>query len=269
MVFSLTGEVRFKRVWDTLARRKTPEQVVLGSWLAPRYSSEVGEKDFEGVETMLMVNRDHLILDVGCGAMARSLTFFGKKGFRIVGVDISSAAVGKARESVCRVRICENVDFVVGDAEFLPFRAGMFDRVLAISVLAHLSSRASVRGALKEVFRCLRKRGLSYLSWWLNMYSPWSQMLVFANRLGFAGEAERIQLLTFKGSREVCEVCSRSGLTVTRMTAGSVLWYLYHILPKGFCPGIQKLSKALGNLQGQRRKLTLPPFHYDIVARKG
>lgn len=257
----------FKRVWETLARTKTPEQVVFGSWLAPRYREEVKTNDLQGVVELLEIRRQDLILDLGCGPLARALTHLAARGFQMVGIDISTAAVKQARETVIQHGVHENVDLVVGDAEYLPFRKRAFDRVLALSILSHLPSKASVLRALGEIHHCMRMRSSRcYLGWWLNLYSPFSLLLVCGNRLGFLGKHQRVQLLTFQGFKEIRALCRNSNLTVAEAVRGSVFWYLLYLMPKMLQTWNQRLLKILRTAHSHPSGL--PSFSFDILARK-
>lgn len=262
------ADVGFKRAWDTMARTKTPEEVVFGSWLAAGYSRESDLRDFGAVENLLRIQSGNVILDLGCGALARALIYFGGKGFRIVGIDVSAAAVAKARGSLRGLGIRESVDLVVGDVEFLPFREGSFDRVLAVSVISHLASRRHILRALEELRFCAKDDGLCYLSWWLNLFSPFSLVLVLGNRLGFVGKAERIQLLTFRGSSEIRCICERAGLAATEVVDGSVFWYIFYLFPKIVHAWNEKLMRVFSVSQKPHPRVSFPPFFFDLVVKK-
>jgi ubiquinone/menaquinone biosynthesis C-methylase UbiE len=88
-------------------------------------------------------------LDVGCGtgAFTGRLAAIGLGG---IGIDLSKSSVRKASSKF------PDVDFVVADAENLPFRADLFDVVIFSGVLHHL---ASMGDALKESHRVLKSGG--------------------------------------------------------------------------------------------------------------
>jgi ubiquinone/menaquinone biosynthesis C-methylase UbiE len=88
------------------------------------------------------------ILDIGCGT-GRNLPLYGA-GARVVGIDVSAAALARAR------RRRPELPLVQGDAEALPFRRGTFDTV--VSALVFCSVPDAPRG-LSEVRRVLRPGG--------------------------------------------------------------------------------------------------------------
>src|SRR3984893_2673737 len=95
-------------------------------------------------------------LDVGCGggAMARAV---GRERPRLCvhGVDLSRGAVAFA------ARQPEQVSFVVGDAERLPYGHATFDAVSLFDVLEHVDEPERV---LAEVARVLRPGGLLHVA---------------------------------------------------------------------------------------------------------
>lgn len=93
-----------------------------------------------------------LALDCGPGVMARKLV---DKGAEVIGVDMSSVAVARAREKGIEAH---QVDL---DVEPLPFPDASFDTVLSDSGLEH---RFHVERALDEAVRVLRPGGKLILS---------------------------------------------------------------------------------------------------------
>jgi SAM-dependent methyltransferase len=84
-----------------------------------------------------------LVLDVGCGPQTRPSYAHEFEG-RFVGIDPL-----RGEES-------RDFDFVQGLGEYLPFRAGIFDRVLFATTLDHM---VSARRALLEAKRVVHPRG--------------------------------------------------------------------------------------------------------------
>lgn len=95
------------------------------------------------------------LLDVGC-SWGRWSIAAARKGYRPIGIDPSLGAVLTAR----RIANSMNVPFVgvVGDARYLPFRAGTFDAAYSYSVLQHFSKQ-DARTALMEIARVLKAQG--------------------------------------------------------------------------------------------------------------
>jgi SAM-dependent methyltransferase len=75
--------------------------------------------------------------------------------------------------------------FALEDARSLPFRAGEFDVVYAMSVIEHIEGDAGDRQAIRELIRVLKPGGLLLVS------VPFGRQYVEQHRLGFAGAARR------------------------------------------------------------------------------
>lgn len=89
------------------------------------------------------------MLDIGCHSglcTEKIVSFTNPSG--VYGIDISSKAIGKARE-----RIKKGM-FSVGDAQDLPYGQNFFDAVFCLEMLEHVDFPDKV---LKEVYRILRK----------------------------------------------------------------------------------------------------------------
>ncbi len=97
----------------------------------------------------------HRVLDVGSGDGFWSARFAGRAG-RVIAIDPSRELTGLAR----RYRH-PRLELHVGRAESLPYAAGIFDRVVAVSTVEHFQDPAK---ALREIARTLRPGGVLALS---------------------------------------------------------------------------------------------------------
>ena len=98
------------------------------------------------------------VLEVGCGQGGGSAFVFERFGPRsLTGLDVAKTAVQRCRSRYAR----PGLEFVVGDAEDLPFPDGTFDAVLSVE-----SSHCypDVPQFLREVRRVLRRGGLLLLA---------------------------------------------------------------------------------------------------------
>ena len=96
---------------------------------------------------------DH-ILDLGSGAgndcfVARSLV--GESG-KVTGLDLTEQMVAKARENCAKLNY-NNIEFVMGDIEAMPFSDGIFDIVISNCVLNLVPDKSK---AFREIFRVLK-----------------------------------------------------------------------------------------------------------------
>ncbi len=128
------------------------------------YESELGKKilgaEVEYLRRELWGRRR--VLDVGCGVgvFEEMLT-----EFEIVGVDKSEWAIEEAR------RRCDK-EFVVGEAEHLPFPSATFDAAFAVTVLEFLDDSQT---AIREVARVLKPRG-KFIAMMLNPRSEYFKL---------------------------------------------------------------------------------------------
>ena len=93
------------------------------------------------------------VLDVGSGSGTDSLIaaqMVGPEG-RVVGLDMTEAMLAKARRSAGEMGL-DNVEFVEGEAERLPFASESFDVVISNGVVDLIPDKDSV---YSEIFRVL------------------------------------------------------------------------------------------------------------------
>lgn len=121
-----------------------------------------GEAVFRrGIVAAAGVHPGHNVLDVSCGTgtLAAMLAERVTPGGRVTGIDLSPGMLAVAERKVDR----EDVDFIVANAEDLPFDDGDFDRV-TISLAAHEMNREGRRNALSEMHRVLKPGGLAVVA---------------------------------------------------------------------------------------------------------
>lgn len=97
------------------------------------------------------------VLDLGCG-IAQNAIYLAKKGYFVVGVDISGKALQTAAMKVNLENIC-NIVLLHNTAKSLPFPDGHFNAVFSINVLHH-GKLKDIRRAINEILRVLRSEGL-------------------------------------------------------------------------------------------------------------
>ena len=100
-----------------------------------------------------------MMLDIGCGWGRWSLSA-AKKGYDVIGLDPSLGAILAGRRAAKTMGT--TMQWVVGDARYLPFKNGIFDRVFSYSVLQHFS-KADTAKTLAEVNRVLSSQGTSLI----------------------------------------------------------------------------------------------------------
>jgi len=114
-----------------------------------------------------------LILDIGCGTGEQSL-FLGKKGYQVIGVDISREMLLKANEIAKEGNLTDNLSLVIASAEALPFHDKSFNGLISIFGVFNHIPRAE--HAFRETHRVLKSGGSAIftvvnrwnLTWWIN-----------------------------------------------------------------------------------------------------
>ncbi|MEI7961218.1 MAG: class I SAM-dependent methyltransferase [archaeon] len=132
---------------------KTDEKLVLRQ----KYNQFAKPKTDHGptIIKKILSLKTNRILDVGCGH-GDLLIELRKSGFggELIGLDLSEGIQEKGKAKNKREKL--NIDFVVGDAENLPFQNNTFDVILAKHMLYHLPNPQK---GVEEIYRCLKKEG--------------------------------------------------------------------------------------------------------------
>jgi len=127
------------------------------------------------VEKMVLLEslKPGMILDIGCGTGEQSL-FLAKRGYHVIGMDISREMLIKANESAKEGNLKDKLSFVIASAEALPFRDKSFDGLISIfGVFNHIPR---VELAFQETYRVLKSGASAIftvvnrwnLTWWIN-----------------------------------------------------------------------------------------------------
>jgi SAM-dependent methyltransferase len=112
------------------------------------------------LKMVLKVLLPGIVLDVGCGRGRYSNPLLNSS-FTYVGIDISKGMLKIAKNNVENVDIenKQNLHLIQGCAEFLPFRAGIFDSVICIDMLHHLPDHFSFARVFFELSRATKLCG--------------------------------------------------------------------------------------------------------------
>jgi SAM-dependent methyltransferase len=116
---------------------------------------ESAVESFAGVANPWQLGRlkaGERVLDLGSGAGTDSLVaaqMVGEQG-RVTGIDMTAAMLAKARAAAAEMEL-ENVEFVEGEAERLPFRDASFDVVISNGVIDLIPDKDAVFAELHRV----------------------------------------------------------------------------------------------------------------------
>jgi ubiquinone/menaquinone biosynthesis C-methylase UbiE len=137
------------------------------------------------------------VLDLGCGSgwatrlLARMVSD-GPEGFgQVVGVDVSDEMIRRARETS---KDFENVLYVWGSAQQIPWEENYFDKVLSVESFYYYADQDR---ALNELFRVMAPRGRLFIL--INLYKDNIYSLQWVDKLKVPvhvrSEAEYLELL--------------------------------------------------------------------------
>jgi ubiquinone/menaquinone biosynthesis C-methylase UbiE len=131
-----------------------------------------------------------LILEIGCGNGYDSIELAKKvlysKG-RVIGLDVNANLIETSKKNA-HTADCPNIDFIVGDAEKLPFEDNYFSIIRAERVFQHLKNPFKV---FQEALRVLKPGGQLVL-----IETDWAGMNIYLR--DFTLEEKIIDTLTNK-----------------------------------------------------------------------
>jgi len=137
------------------------------------------------------------VLDLGCGAgwatrLLARLVADGPEGFgQVVGIDISDEMIRRARAAS---KDFENILYVWGSAEKIPWEENFFDKMLSVESFYYYPDQDR---ALAELFRVMAPRGRMFIL--INLYKDNPYSLQWVDKLKVPvqvrSEAEYVELL--------------------------------------------------------------------------
>ena len=144
------------------------------------------------------------VLDLGCGAgwasrLLAQMVGGGERPGQVIGVDVSDEMIRRARANSKQF---DNLMFVVGSAQQIPWEEDFFDKVLSVESFYYYGDQA---GALKEVFRVMAPDGELFIL--INLYKDNHYSLRWVDELKVPvqvrSEQEYIALLKEHGFEDV------------------------------------------------------------------
>jgi SAM-dependent methyltransferase len=132
----------------SLVRREYADERRLAARMAAQAASATGPDPYAVTFDAVAESEPELVLEVGCGRGELAERIGNELDARVVALDQSERMVELTRQ--------RGVEAIVGDAEDLPFRDGIFDCAVAAWMLYHVGD---LQRALRELRRVLRPSG--------------------------------------------------------------------------------------------------------------
>jgi SAM-dependent methyltransferase len=263
-------EMRFKLCWENKAKAvshldtKYEKEISFGKAPALEWSRDDDKNTFSCLEkTLEMERKDDAVLDIGCGPLARAEVQFGLEGIKIIGFDISRTIIKRAKQYAIENKVVENVDFVIGDAEFLPFRACAVGSIISFGTISHLPSLGSAKKAIKEMARVVSRGGIVYVNWFQNLYSVFGIQELLVLKIMDLMNAERVQMLLFRGPNDVQRMFQDARLSVTEIRCVSTIAVP---TPSMIPLYLRRCALRVQNILDSSHVLQKIPRHFDVVA---
>jgi arsenite methyltransferase len=113
---------------------------------------------------MLRLDANSNLLDVASGRGTSAFVVAERFGCRVTGIDLSAANVMESTVEAEKRGLSSRVQFIVGDAEALPFPAGSFDAVLCECAFCTFPDKAKAATEFARILRPGGRVGMSDLT---------------------------------------------------------------------------------------------------------
>lgn len=153
---------------------------IAGHFSQTRYKAWPSVKNF-----LDSLPSNSLVGDIGCG---NGKYIFCREGLQFVGTDIAMKFVEIVKEKD------GNVQVAVADTTSIPFRSSIFDHVISIAVIHHMSSEERRIKAISELLRIVKKGGRILIYVWafeqekdfggVDVFIPWNNQQKYENEQG-------------------------------------------------------------------------------------
>ena len=113
---------------------------------------------------MLNLTSDSIMLDVASGKGTSAFTVAERFGCRVMGVDLSESNVAEANAEAVKRGVSDRIQFMLGDAEKLPFEPSDFDAILCECAFCTFPDKTKAASEFSRVLRAGGKVGISDLT---------------------------------------------------------------------------------------------------------
>ena len=173
-----------KEIWERKIKEQGPYGVLAGVFFN-KIKEEKKVRDTIAVlkEYFHFFKQNGLILDAGIGPLANFSIEFSKRGYKVIGIDISKTIVNFAK-SVIKKKNIKNITILERDITDLKFY-NKFDVVFCRGTFGHIPSYLSLT-TLKNFNKSLKKDGFAFIDFWVKkeetFRSFFNEFTYFLNR---------------------------------------------------------------------------------------
>ncbi|MBD2776807.1 methyltransferase domain-containing protein [Iningainema tapete] len=147
------------------------------------------------VEELLLwaeVKEANHVLDVGCGIGGSSLYLANKLNARATGITLSPVQAARATERALDLGLAARTNFLVADAQAMPFGDNSFDLVWALESGEHMPDKAKF---MQECYRVLQPGGTLIMVTWC--HRPVDGYPLSADEVSLLQEIYRVYCLPY------------------------------------------------------------------------
>ncbi|RJS79490.1 class I SAM-dependent methyltransferase [Candidatus Bathyarchaeota archaeon] len=162
-----------------------------------RYAEEQKVK-FEAIFKNLKLKEKSLILDVGCGT-GLLFNYIADKAETVIGLDISKKTLFEACK---RWKKFSNLQFILADADNIPFKDGVFTHVFAVTLIQNMPYPIRT---LREIKRVTVNEGFIAVTVLKKTFSP-ERFIELLRKAGLKIVALEVDGEKLKGYVAVCKV---------------------------------------------------------------
>jgi arsenite methyltransferase len=143
---------------------KETKQFSAKTYESPLFNSILGDTLHPGglklttrVAKLAQIDNGSRILDIACGKGITACFLAQRYGCYVAGIDLSAELISLARDKVQSDGLSEKVDLFLGDGEYLPYRASLFDTVISECSFSLLPNKRAAAIEMKRVLKPGRK----------------------------------------------------------------------------------------------------------------
>lgn len=111
------------------------------------------------------IGKGKYVLDVGCGTGKTACYIAKEYGCKVMGIDILEKMIDRLKERAKREKVEDKVEFVVADAQNLPFRNDVFDIVIGEFITGLLDDKEKGVNEYLRVAKAKGYIGLNEATW--------------------------------------------------------------------------------------------------------